>query len=53
MLLSSYIANFWPMQFLGPAENGMYVNEFCFSVDPSPKNRSGMNFSASLKHFSL
>uniref|UniRef100_A0A182VX84 Uncharacterized protein n=1 Tax=Anopheles minimus TaxID=112268 RepID=A0A182VX84_9DIPT len=43
--LGSVTANFCPMQFRGPALNGMYWYGFVFSADDSTLNRSGSNFS--------
>lgn len=45
ILFSSYVANFWPIQLRGPAENGIQLNGFCVSADRSILNRSGMNSS--------
>lgn len=41
------------MQLRGPAENGIYVKGFCFSIERSPRKRSGLNASGSGKYFSL
>lgn len=45
---SSSIANFCPMQFLGPAENGIYENG-CRPTQFSGRNRSGSYLSGCLK----
>lgn len=40
-IFSSIIANFCPMQFLGPAENGRYAKELR-PIEFSGRNRSGL-----------
>uniref|UniRef100_A0A8W7P910 Uncharacterized protein n=1 Tax=Anopheles coluzzii TaxID=1518534 RepID=A0A8W7P910_ANOCL len=47
---SSSRANFWPMQFLGPALNGMYAYGWRFSAVRSGRKRSGSKVSASGKN---
>lgn len=47
ILFNSSIANFWPIQFRGPALNGIYAKEFIISFVFSTSCRSGQKFNGS------